>query len=172
MSKLQVCALSVGTKRTCLTLKYCGVRAGRMLAMLAATGVALSLACSPGVDSRVARDAVDQFHAALNLRDSGAVYDALTDEAREITSRQQVAVALDTISEALGEHQSSRTLRELRRRSNTGRYVALTIESSFSKGVAQEHVVWRIAGERAELTSYSVRSTRLASVIRLGIQRE
>jgi hypothetical protein len=130
------------------------------------------VACSARIDSQVVLDAVARFHTALNERDSLGVHGLLAQDARQTTSQQQIDVTIEAIVETLGRHKESRTIREIRMNSNSGRYIAITLESTFANGVAQEHLVWRVTGQQLELSGYSARSALLPTVARLGVQRE
>jgi hypothetical protein len=129
---------------------------GRILRMASAALCVLLLASCGLRQSRLrAEQAVREFHALLNKGQYDAIYNDSDAALKKAWTRADFTAYLASIHSRLGMAGTSATRGyQVNASTTSGTEVALSVETRFDDGTAQERFVWRIEGDRAVLLDY------------------
>jgi len=130
---------------------------GRKAALVCIAALCVLLLASCGLrQSRMrAEAAVKEFHALLNQGEYDDIYNAGDDQLKKGWTRTDFDAYLGNIRSRLGTAGKSTVGGyEVNASTGNGTEVALSVETRFDYGTAQERFVWRIEGSRAVLLEY------------------
>ena len=102
-----------------------------------------------------AEQAVREFHALLNRGQYDVIYNDSDSRLKSAWTRADFSAYLGNIHSRLGMAGAPTTRGyEVNASTGSGTEVALSVETRFDHGTAQERFVWRIQGDQAVLLDY------------------
>jgi hypothetical protein len=117
----------------CILLASCGFRRSRMLA----------------------EQGVNEFHALLDRGQYETIYSQSGDPLKKSMSRSDFVSYLQDIHSRLGNtRKTARSGFSVNATPGEGAHVALSMETEFDRGVAQERFLWLVTGGHAVLLDY------------------
>jgi hypothetical protein len=140
------------------------VRRGIVVAAAAIACViaaALSAGCSMSADSKLAEEAVPEFHRLLDGAKFDAIYDGSSDELKQAATRKDFVDLLAAVHRKLGTSGTSNQLNWNVNYNVSGAYVTLAYQTAYAEGDATEQFVYHLEQGRALLAGYHVNSNAL-----------
>ena len=128
-----------------------------MRKLLVALLVALT-GCSMSADSKLAEQAVVQFHEMLDAEQFDAIYEQSSDELKKSATKEKLVALLQGIHKKLGATRASDLQGWKVNYQTSGSFVTLTYSTFYVEDKAQEQFVYRLLGEKALLVSYHIES--------------
>jgi opacity protein-like surface antigen len=133
-----------------------------MMRIAAATMTLFLLAsCSMSADSRLAEDAVPQFHHALDAGDFDAIYEGSANDLKQAASQKDFLDLLEAVHRKLGLSQSSNRQGWNVNYNTAGTFVTLSFQTTYAEGKASEQFVYRLQDGKALLAGYHISSLAL-----------
>jgi len=129
--------------------------------VLIAAALLLLAGCSMSADTKLAEQAVTQFHSTLDAGQFDSLYEHAADDLKNSTQRERFVAFVDAVHRKLGTYQSSTEKNWNISYHPTGTYVTLSYTSTYAGGEANEEFVYRLEGQSALLAGYHVNSDAL-----------
>jgi len=120
--------------------------------------------CSRAVtaDFRLAKGAVDRFHAEFNAGTFGQIYADSAEGLRHHSSEAELVELLAAVQRKLGNVVNSEREQAVSVNNNNGvTTVNLAYQTTFTQGRGEEKFVWEIEGGKALLLNYTINSRDL-----------
>jgi hypothetical protein len=128
-----------------------------VLVLLVAAALVLQ-ACSMSADTRMAEEAVVQFHALLDAGQSRDIYISAAPELKQSSTEKDFVAVLDEVHRELGTTRSAKRIGWKLDSGTRGTFVTLTYKTEYRKGSALEKFTFRVADGEARLASYHISS--------------
>jgi uncharacterized protein DUF4019 len=117
--------------------------------------------CSMSADTKLAEQAVPQFHAMLDAGRFDAIYEAASEDLRKATKQDSFVALLEAIHRKLGTTKSSAERNWNVNYQTSGTFVTLDYSTTYAEGDATEQFVYRLKDGKALLAGYHINSTAL-----------
>ncbi len=127
----------------------------RMRILVVAAAAALA-GCSMSADTKVAEQAVTDFHQKLDAGQIDAIYAAASTDLRKTTSHERFAGFLGEVHRKMGNTKSSNEKKWFVNFNTSGSFVTLTYDTVYAGGNAKEEFVYRIEDGKALLAGYHI----------------
>jgi hypothetical protein len=128
----------------------------KAMVALAAGGLLLTGGCSGQSAVRDARAQVDTFHARLESERYETIWNESAREIRDTTTRQRFIDMLTSVHGRLGRVRETRQTGWRVDTGTGGSFAALSMQTVFEHGAAQEDFVWRETGQGLKLAGYHI----------------
>jgi hypothetical protein len=127
------------------------------------TGLIALLTCSCGLENstKVARQAVDEFHRRVEASERDAIYDQATDHYRSLTGREANREIFARLRRKMGKCTASQNTGLLVTSNTQGTYVTTTYRTDCEKGPLEETIIWSVENQRVKLWQYNATSPLL-----------
>jgi Protein of unknown function (DUF4019) len=117
--------------------------------------------CSMSADSKLAEQAVPEFHRMLDAEQFEPIYDAAASELKGAITRKEFTELLSAVHRKLGATKSSDQQGWRVNYNTSGTFVTLTCQTHYTEGDATEQFVYRLQGDKALLAGYNINSLTL-----------
>jgi hypothetical protein len=112
--------------------------------------------CSMSADTKVAEQAVTNFHQMLDAGQIDAIYDASADDLKRVTTHERFVTFLGSVHGRLGNTKSSNEKKWFVNYNTSGKFVTLTYSTTYDGGNAVEEFVYRLQDGKALLAGYHI----------------
>jgi Protein of unknown function (DUF4019) len=123
--------------------------------------VVLLCGCSMSSDSKLAEQAVPEFHRMLDAAQFDAIYNASAGDLKRVTTRSDFVDLLEAVHRRLGVAASSDQQTWTVNYNTSGTYVTLTYHTKYAEGDATEQFVYHLESGQALLAGYHISSNAL-----------
>ena len=117
--------------------------------------------CSMSADSKLAEQAVPEFHHMLDAAQFDVIYDGSADDLKRVATRKDFVDLLDAVHRKLGVVASSNQRTWKVNDNTSGSYVTLIYDTKYAEGDATEQFVYRLEIDKALVAGYHINSNAL-----------
>jgi len=129
----------------------------RMQLFAIALGLAMLAGCSMSGDTKLAEQAVTNFHQMLDAGQIDAIYATSSDDLKKLATREQFVTFMTHVHEKMGMTKSTTELNWHIDYNTSAEIVTLTYATVFGGGNAKESFVFGIQDGKALLSGYHIK---------------
>ena len=109
-------------------------------------------------DSKLAEQAVVQFHEMLDAEQFDAIYDTAAEDLKKVSTKEKFVAILQGVHKKLGMTKASDKQGWNFNYNTSGSYVTLSYATFYTEDKAEEQFAFRLEGDKALLAGYHVQS--------------